>query len=228
MLEAGVTRLIFSSTCATYGNPVRVPMDESHPTEPINPYGATKLLFERALRDHANAGLVRVIALRYFNAAGCHEDGSLGEDHDPETHLIPLAIDAALGRGPGLTMFGEDYDTPDGTCIRDYIHVSDLARAHTQALASLEQGSPFRAFNLGTERGCSVREVVRAVETVSGRAVPLSVGPRRAGDPARLVAAAGAAREALGFAPRFRELVTIVESAYRWRQAHPRGYRTSE
>jgi UDP-glucose 4-epimerase len=222
---AGVTRLIFSSTCATYGDPQYLPMDEQHPTNPINPYGATKRAFERALQDHVQAGLLRAVALRYFNAAGCHPDGSLGEHHDPETHLIPLAIDAALGRGPALTVFGDDYDTPDGTCIRDYIHVCDLARAHVLALEALEAGAAFRVFNLGTETGSSVREVIQSVERVTGRAVPVAAGPRRPGDPPRLVAKAALARDGLGFRPRFGELDVIVETAYRWRQAHPTGYR---
>jgi UDP-glucose-4-epimerase GalE len=225
MAEAGVRRFIFSSTCATYGNPRHVPMDEEHPTDPINPYGASKRAFERALQDHAGAGLVRVISLRYFNAAGCHPDGSLGEDHDPETHLLPLAIDAALGRGPALTVFGDDYDTPDGTCIRDYVHVCDLARAHVLALSAIDEGEAFRVLNLGTEQGSSVREVVDAVARVSGRAVPARSGPRRPGDPPRLVASAARAREALGFEARFASLEAIVESAYRWRHDHPGGYR---
>lgn len=227
MLQRGVRRLIFSSTCATYGNPEYLPLDEAHPTDPINPYGASKLAYERALRDHAQAGLVRAIALRYFNAAGCHEKGGLGEDHDPETHLIPLAIDAALGRGPGLSVFGADYDTPDGTCIRDYVHVQDLARAHVQALLALERGEAFRVFNLGSEKGSSVREVVRAVERATGKAVPSTLGPRRPGDPPRLVASAERARQQLGFAPRFVELQTIVETAYLWRRDHPKGYRSA-
>ncbi len=227
MLERGVRRFIFSSSCATYGNPKSLPLDEAHPTEPINPYGASKRAFERALQDHAAAGLLRGLALRYFNAAGCHEDGSLGEDHDPEPHLIPLAIDAALGRGPELTIFGSDYDTPDGTCIRDYIHVRDLARAHVQALEAVDRGAAFRALNLGTERGVSVREVVAAVERVTGKRVPASVGARRPGDPSRLVASAAAARAELLFAPRFLEIAAIVDTAYRWRRDHPRGYRSA-
>jgi UDP-glucose-4-epimerase GalE len=224
MDEAGVQRLIFSSTCATYGMPVRVPMDETHPQDPINPYGRSKLAFEGALRDVARAGKLRAIALRYFNAAGCHPDGSLGEHHDPEEHVIPLAIDAALGRRPALTVYGEDYDTPDGTCIRDYIHVQDLARAHVVALEALDGGDAYRAFNLGTETGRSVREVLQSVERVAGRAVPSQVGPRRPGDPSRLVASARKIREELGFTPRLAELDTIVETALRWREAHPRGY----
>jgi UDP-glucose-4-epimerase GalE len=223
MRAAGVRRIVFSSTCATYGMPVRVPMDEGHPQDPVNPYGSTKLAFERALRDMAAAGLLRAVALRYFNAAGGHPDGTLGEDHRPEEHLVPRAIDAALGRGPGLTVFGDDYDTPDGTCIRDYVHVSDLARAHVLALAVLERPG-FHAYNLGTERGHSVREVAACVADVAGRPVPQKVGPRRAGDPPRLLAAAGLARRELGFAPRHLELGEIVESALRWRRDHPGGY----
>lgn len=224
MEEAGVRRLIFSSTCATYGMPVRIPMDEAHPQDPINPYGRSKLALEGALRDLAGAGKLRAVALRYFNAAGCHVDGSLGESHDPEEHLIPLAIDAALGRRPGLVVNGDDYDTPDGTCIRDYIHVQDLARAHVMALEALDRGDAFRAFNLGTETGHSVREVLRCVEKVGGRAVPSRTGPRRPGDPKQLVGSAVKIRAELGFEPRFAQLETIVETALRWRVDHPNGY----
>lgn len=224
MLAAGVRRLIFSSTCAVYGAPVHVPMDEQHPQAPINPYGATKRLFERALQDYAAAGLLRAVALRYFNAAGCHPDGSLGEHHEPEEHLIPLAIDAALGRRPELVVFGDDYETPDGTCIRDYIHVQDLALAHVAALRALEAGPPFKAYNLGSEQGYSVREVLAAVERVAGAPVPMRIGPRRPGDPARLVASARRLREELGFGLRHAGLEGIVASALAWRRAHPRGY----
>jgi UDP-glucose 4-epimerase len=224
MAEAGVRKIIFSSTCATYGIPVRVPIDETHPQEPINPYGQSKRAFERALKDLADAGVLRAVALRYFNAAGCHPDGSLGEDHDPEIHLIPLAIDAALGRRASLTVFGEDYDTPDGTCIRDYIHVQDLGIAHVLALEALASGDAFRAYNLGTETGHSVREVLAAVEKVAGVKVPAVVGPRRAGDPPRLVASAEKIRRELGFRPRHAELHTMVETALRWRREHPKGY----
>jgi len=223
MAAAGVARMIFSSTCATYGMPVTIPMDEAHPQEPINPYGASKRAFERALQDLAAAGALRAVALRYFNAAGCHPDGSLGEHHRPEIHLIPLAIDAALGRRPPLMIFGDDYDTPDGTCIRDYIHVQDLARAHVLALGALDSGPPFKVFNLGTESGHSVREIVRSVEQVAGRPVPAVVGPRRAGDPPRLVASAAKARRELGFAPGH-ALPSIVETTLRWRIDHPHGY----
>jgi UDP-glucose-4-epimerase GalE len=224
MEDTGVRRVIFSSTCATYGMPVTVPMDETHPQNPINPYGRSKLAFEGALRDCAGAGRVRAVALRYFNAAGSHPDGSLGEAHDPEEHLIPLAIDAALGRRPALVVNGEDYDTPDGTCIRDYIHVQDLARAHVLALGALEGGEAFRAFNLGTETGHSVREVLQAVERVTGRPVPSRMGPRRPGDPPRLVASAASIRRAVGFVPKLASLDAIVETAFRWRVNHPKGY----
>jgi len=224
MEAAGVRRIVFSSTCATYGMPVKVPMDETHPQAPINPYGATKRAFENALADQSRSGRLRAVALRYFNAAGCHPDGSLGEDHDPEEHLIPRAIDAALGRVRGLTIHGEDYDTPDGTCIRDYVHVQDLARAHVLALEAMDRGLAFRAYNLGTGTGASVREVVRSVERVSGRAVPARVGPRRPGDPPRLVASAERAARELGFRPEHPELDDIVETAFRWRDAHPGGY----
>jgi UDP-glucose-4-epimerase GalE len=222
-LAAGVRRIIFSSTCATYGMPVRVPMDETHPQDPINPYGASKRAFERALQDHAAAGLLRAVALRYFNAAGCHPDGALGEDHRPEEHLVPLAIDAALGRGQGLVIHGDDYDTPDGTCIRDYVHVQDLAVAHVQALGVLDAGPAYRVYNLGTETGHSVREVIAAVERVAGQRVPARVGPRRPGDPPRLVASAALARRELGFRCAH-SLDRIVETALRWRAAHPEGY----
>ena len=223
MIAARVRRIVFSSTCAVYGVPVRVPIDESHPQEPINAYGATKRAFERVLLDYARAGLLRAVALRYFNAAGCHPDGSLGEDHDPEVHLIPLAVDAALGRGEGLRVHGDDYDTPDGTCVRDYIHVQDLARGHVAAL-SLEGGEPFQAFNLGTGEGRSVREVIRAVERVTGRPVPVTSGARRPGDPPALVAQPDRARAALGFVPRWQDLEAIVETTARWRRDHPHGY----
>jgi UDP-glucose 4-epimerase len=223
MHAAGVRKLVFSSTCAVYGMPVRVPMDEEHPREPINPYGATKLAFERALSDLARTGRLRAVALRYFNAAGCHPDGSLGEDHRPEEHIIPRAIDAALGRADALVIHGDDYDTPDGTCIRDYIHVQDLARAHVLALDLLQKDG-FNAFNLGTGTGRSVREVIECVERVTRKRVPARVGPRRAGDPPRLVAAVERARRDLGFTAGHTGLEPIVESAVRWRRDHPQGY----
>jgi UDP-glucose 4-epimerase len=227
MVAYGVKKIIFSSTCATYGMPVRVPMDETHPQDPINPYGASKRAFERALLDYSRAGHLRAVALRYFNAAGCHPDGTLGEDHDPEEHIIPLSIDSALGRRPPLTIFGNDYDTPDGTCIRDYIHVTDLARAHVLALKGLENGDTYKFYNLGTETGSSVSEVVSAVERVCGKPVPASFGDRRPGDPPRLVASAAKIRAELGWKPQYGDLSAIIDSALRWRLDHPQGWRVS-
>jgi len=233
MQASGVRDIVFSSTCAVYGVPVRVPIDEEHPKDPINPYGATKLAFERALADVSRTGKLRAVALRYFNAAGCHPDGSLGEDHRPEEHVIPRAIDAAFGRAEAITVYGDDYDTPDGTCIRDYIHVQDLARAHVLALDVVKRtpaaggAAAFQAFNLGTGAGRSVREVLQAVERTAGRPVPARVGPRRVGDPPRLVAAVERARRGLGFEARHADLEGIVESAVRWRRDHPQGYGTA-
>ena len=223
MARAAVPLIVFSSSCATYGMPASMPMAEDHPQHPINPYGATKLAFERALADYAGAGGLRAVALRYFNAAGCHPDGTLGEDHRPEEHIIPRAIRAAFGEGDGLRVYGGDYDTPDGTCVRDYVHVQDLARAHVAALASTSS-VPFRAYNLGTGRGHSVREVIDSVARVTGRDVPAEVAPRRRGDPPVLVAAVERARADLGFEPRWRELDGVVETAVRWMRDHPAGY----
>jgi UDP-glucose-4-epimerase GalE len=217
-----ITTLVFSSTCATYGEPAETPITESHPQRPINSYGESKLAAERAFPHYERAYGMRWVALRYFNAAGADPEGRLGEDHDPETHLIPLLIDAALGRRPPITVFGSDYDTPDGTCIRDYVHVSDLATAHSAVLDLLETRSA--TFNLGSGHGHSVREVIAAVERVSGRAVPLVEGGRRAGDPPALVASAAALQRDTGWAPRFTDLDEIVATAYRWRLDHPEGY----
>ncbi|WP_396624076.1 UDP-glucose 4-epimerase GalE [Luteitalea sp.] len=221
--RAGVTRLIFSSTCATYGEPQRVPIDESHPQQPINSYGETKLAVERALPHFETAYGLKSIALRYFNAAGADPDGLLGEDHSPEIHIIPRAIFAARGTD-SLKVFGDDYPTPDGTCLRDYIHVTDLADAHVRALESLEQGGPSARFNVGTGTPHSVREVIEAVARVAGRPVPFTVAPRRAGDPSTLYAANDAIRAALGWVPRHADLDTIVGTAWRWFDAHPDGY----
>jgi UDP-glucose-4-epimerase GalE len=225
MAARGIDRLVFSSTCAVYGEPVRLPIDEDHPQRPVNPYGETKRAFEAELRRRAESGRLTSVALRYFNAAGAHPDGSLGEDHRPEEHLIPRAVDAALGRGGELIIHGEDYDTPDRTCIRDYIHVQDLAAAHVLALRGLDDGRErFRAYNLGTGRGHSVREVIRAVEHAVLRRLPTRVGPRRPGDPPALVASPDRFTLELGFVPQYPELRTIVESTLRWRRAHPDGY----
>jgi UDP-glucose 4-epimerase len=218
-----VPRFVFSSTCATYGMPEKMPITEETPQRPINPYGQGKLIVEMALADYARAYQLGFAALRYFNAAGASADGALGEDHDPETHLIPLAIDAALGHIPKLSIFGTDYPTPDGTCIRDYIHVSDLAEAHLLALEKLTPGQALH-YNLGTGVGNSIREVLNAVKQVGGKAVPVALGPRRAGDPPVLVASSAKILKELGWSPKYRDLAAIVETAWKWRVAHPRGY----
>ena len=216
LCEAGVKRFIFSSSAGVYGEPDATPIAESHPARPLNPYGRTKLMVEQMLPDYERAYGLQWVALRYFNAAGAHPDGSIGERHEPETHLIPLALRAASGRIPRLTVFGTDYPTPDGTCIRDYVHVMDLAEAHLLALQYLENGGESRAFNLGNGGGFSVKQVIGSVERVTGRKVPVEYGPRRAGDPAVLVADASAAREILGWKPRYADLDTIVEHAWAW------------
>jgi UDP-glucose-4-epimerase GalE len=223
-MAAGSARLfVFSSTAAVYGTPVETPIDEEHPKAPINPYGETKLAVERALPHFERAYGIRSIALRYFNAAGADPDGDLGEDHDPELHLIPLALEAANG-GRALQVFGLDYDTPDGTCLRDYIHVTDLADAHVLALDRLGGGGPSGAFNLGNGRPTSVRGVIESVERVTGRRVAWHAAPRRAGDPAVLFASSVRARQELGWRPRFEEIDTIVRTAAAWRAHHPRGF----
>ena len=215
---------VISSTCATYGEPERERLDEDHPQRPVNPYGATKLAAERLLQDRAAAGQGSYAALRYFNAAGADEDGQHGEDHRPETHLLPLAIQAALGQAGPLTVFGDDWETPDGTCIRDYIHVDDLASAHLAALERLGAGGSSGAWNLGTGRGASVKEVLAAVEAATGRPVPHALGPRRAGDPARLVADPSRAAAELGWRARWTDVDAIIASAARWHRDRPEGY----
>ena len=216
MRRHGCDRFIFSSTCATYGNPEYVPMDEQHPQNPINPYGRSKLMLERILRDYEHAHGIRSVFLRYFNACGCSLDGVLGEDHDPETHLIPLALRAVSGERDKLTVFGTDYDTPDGTCIRDYIHVSDLADAHLLALQTLEQGGTSRAYNLGNGHGYSVQEVIDTARQVTGREIPVRIGRRRPGDPDRLIGDASLIRQDLGWQPKFAALDKIIETAWQW------------
>ncbi len=216
MREHGVRQFVFSSTAAVFGEPLCSPIDEQHPRTPINPYGRTKWMIEQALDDYGHAYGLRSVSLRYFNAAGAHPDGLLGERHEPETHLVPLVLQAAAGRRPDVTVFGRDYDTPDGTCIRDYVHVMDLAEAHWQALHYLSAGGATRAFNLGNGDGYSVQQVVDAVRAVTGRPVALQEGPRRVGDPARLVANAALAREVLGWRPQYTSLQAIVRDAWRW------------
>ena len=217
------TRIVFSSTCATYGAPDRVPLTEDHPTRPMSPYGTTKLMIERMLKDFEAAYGFRFMALRYFNAAGADPDGEIGEDHIPECHLIPLVIAAGLGRMPHVTIFGTDYPTPDGTAVRDYIHVTDLAEAHVLAVGKLLAGGASATYNLGTGTGNSVREVIRAVEKVSGKPVPVVEGPRRAGDSPGLYADSGAIIRALGWKPRFMDINAIVETAWHWHLRHLPG-----
>jgi UDP-glucose-4-epimerase GalE len=214
---------VFSSTCAVYGEPTEVPIAERHPTVPINPYGQTKLAVEQALPHYERAYGIRSIRLRYFNAAGADPDGELGEDHDPEIHAIPRAFQAAAG-GPPFEIFGEDYPTPDGTCLRDYVHVSDLADAHIRALQRLEQGGASATYNIGTEQPSSVRQVLAAVERAVGRPVPSRSAARRPGDPAVLYASAARIRADLGWVPRRAALDTIVRDAWRWHSTHPRGF----
>lgn len=225
-VREGVRSFVFSSTAAVYGTPKRTPIREIDRRHPINVYGETKLAVERLLRSVSLAHGLRVACLRYFNAAGADPDGELGEDHRPETHLIPLAIDAALGRREPLTVFGDDYDTPDGTCIRDYVHVSDLCAAHLLALQALEASEKghFRAYNVGTGVGHSVREVLNAVGEVAGVPVPHSIGMRRPGDPPVLVASNDRIRAELGWQPRYTDLRAMVAHALAWRQKHPQGY----
>ncbi len=226
MVAADVRRIVFSSTCATYGMPDQVPIQESCPQQPINPYGNTKLACEFLLHDFARAHSIAAVALRYFNAAGADPRCRLGEDHRPETHLIPLALAAAAGRRGPLQVFGDDYPTPDGTCIRDYIHVSDLAGAHVLALQSLlDGGSPgIRAYNLGTATGASVAEVVAACARVTGRDVPHTVVARRPGDPPRLIGSTERITRELGWRARLSELDQIVATAWAWFERHPNGY----
>jgi len=218
MVAAGARRIVFSSTCATYGHPDRVPITEDVAQRPVNPYGESKLMFEKVLSWYERIHGLQPVFLRYFNACGATK--KFGEDHEPETHLIPNVIKVALGQQEKIKVFGNDYKTPDGTCIRDYIHIVDLAQAHILAL----QGSQTGAFNLGTGQGFSVREVVEVVREVTGRKIPEEIAPRRAGDPDRLVAGAERARSVLGWKPAHSDLRSIVRSAWEWHQAHPHGY----
>jgi UDP-glucose 4-epimerase len=218
MREAKVNRVIFSSTCATYGEPKEVPIAESHPQNPINPYGASKVMVERILQDYSVAYGLKYVALRYFNAAGADESGEIGEDHNPETHLIPLVLDAALGKRKHISIYGTDYDTPDGTCIRDYIHVTDLANAHVLGLKYLEKGGASDVFNLGNGNGFSVREVIEAAGRITGRKIPFVEGARRSGDPAKLIGSAEKAMRVLGWKPKFNQLETIIATAWKWHQ----------
>jgi UDP-glucose 4-epimerase len=223
MRGAGVGTMVFSSTAAVYGTPRRVPIREADPTEPINPYGASKLCVELMMRGYAAAFGMALASLRYFNVGGADPAGGIGEDHDPETHLIPLTLQAALGRRRGVKIFGADYDTPDGTCIRDFVHVMDLADAHVLALQAVRPGT-CRVYNLGSGEGFSVREVVETCREVTGREIPTEPAPRRPGDPPRLVASAERAAAELPWRPRYGDLKTIVAHAWAWHSARPEGY----
>jgi len=225
MLRHGVKKLVFSSTCATFGVPARMPMTEDLPQVPINPYGQTKLDVENILKAVAHANGLSFAALRYFNAAGAAEDGGIGEDHDPETHLIPVAIGAAQGLRAALQVFGTDYPTPDGSCLRDYVHVDDLSRAHIAVFDHLAKPGTQLFYNLGTGTPTSVLEVIAAVEKASGLKVPVTFSPRRAGDPPALYADASKARRELGWTPKFPTIGPIVETAWHWHQARPKGFR---
>jgi UDP-glucose 4-epimerase len=219
MLRAGVGKIVFSSTCATYGQPDRVPITEDLPQRPANPYGESKLAFERALIWYEKLRGTQSVFLRYFNACGATE--RYGEDHEPETHLIPLVLKVALGKRPKALIFGDDYETPDGTCLRDYIHIVDLAQAHLLALTRNVSGP----FNLGNGEGHSVRQIIETCRQVSGHPIPAEVAPRRPGDPPRLIASSKKAISVLGWKPRYPDIESIVESAWRWHKAHPNGYR---
>ncbi len=218
MRDTGIKHFIFSSTCATYGEPEQIPMTEVHKQAPINPYGQSKLMIEQMLSDFDVAHDLKSVSLRYYNAAGADPDGDTGEDHDPETHLIPLVLDAATGKRPSITIFGDDYDTPDGTCIRDYIHVTDLADAHVKALKYLEQGGQTTAYNLGNGKGFSVKEVIDTAKRITGKEIPVETGPRRPGDPPSLVGDATRIRKELNWQPKYAELETIIKTALDWHQ----------
>ncbi|QYK53616.1 MAG: UDP-glucose 4-epimerase GalE [Fimbriimonadaceae bacterium] len=219
-----IKQIVFSSTAAVYGEPSMIPIPEDHPKNPANPYGETKLAVERMLGGYNDAYGMRSVCLRYFNACGADPAGELGEDHRPETHLIPRVLLAAAGRAPEITVFGTDYETPDGTCIRDYVHVSDIADAHLLAIRYLENGGESNQFNLGSGNGFSVKEVISAAKEVVGHDFPVGYGSRRAGDPARLIADSAKARQVLGWEPKFDDVKVCVQHAWNWMQANPDGY----
>lgn len=222
LLESNVSKFVFSSTAAVFGEPHYVPLDENHPEKPTSPYGWSKLFVEQILKDYDRAYGLKFVALRYFNACGATE--TRGEHHEPETHLIPLILEAAAGKRPHISVFGDDYDTPDGTAVRDYIHISDLSQAHLLAVKHLQNGGESERINLGNGTGFSVLEVIEAARKVTGRPIEVKISPRRAGDPSRLVADSRKARELLGWNPQLADIETIIESAWNWHQKHPQGY----
>jgi UDP-glucose 4-epimerase len=224
MKDYGVQRIVFSSTAAVYGEPDNIPILESDKTSPTNPYGETKLSIEKLLKWADNAYGIKYVSLRYFNAAGAHISGEIGEDHSPESHLIPIVLQAALGKRDSVSIFGDDYNTPDGSCIRDYVHVTDLAQAHILALKSLREGGRSRIFNLGNGKGFSVKEVVQIARDVTGVNIKANIVPRRAGDPAVLVASSDKIKEELHWEPKYNDLSTIISTAWNWHKNHPDGY----
>jgi len=223
MLEHDVKKFIFSSTCATYGIPQKIPLTETHPQNPINPYGRTKLMVERILKDYDSAYGLKSVILRYFNASGADESGIIGENHNPESHLIPLILDAAIGKRENIKIFGTDYDTPDGTCIRDYIHVNDLASAHIQALEYLDEQNESNEFNLGNGKGFSVREVIESVKKVTGKEFNVVEAPRREGDPSVLIGSAKKAKDILNWDPKYTSIDDIVSTAWKWHKELNKG-----
>jgi UDP-glucose 4-epimerase len=223
MVDAGVKKFVFSSTAAVFGNPEYSPIDENHPKRPINPYGHSKLMVEQILKDFDHAYALKSVCLRYFNAAGADPEGQLGERHEPETHLIPLVLQAASGRRSAISIFGNDYDTPDGTCVRDYIHINDLADAHVKAIEYLNSGNSSDVFNLGNGKGFSVKEIIHAAEKVTGKSIPINYEARRAGDPPILVADATKAQKILGWSPHYTEVGEIIQHAWGWEQKYPWG-----
>jgi UDP-glucose-4-epimerase GalE len=224
MVKCGINNFIFSSSCATYGEPIEIPITEKHPQNPVNPYGRTKLMVEQMLADFHHAYGLKHTCLRYFNAAGADPECEIGEDHRPETHLIPLILQAALGKKEAINIFGDDYPTPDGTCIRDYIHVYDLAQAHLLALEKLLNGFTGGQYNLGNGEGHSVKEVIKKASKITGQAIPVRITGRRPGDPAVLIGSSKRAIEALGWKPQFADIETIIETAWKWHKNHPGGY----
>ena len=224
MVKHSVDKIVFSSTAAVYGEPKRIPILEDDPTEPTNPYGESKRIMETMMKWVSRANGVRFVSLRYFNAAGAIEDGSIGEDHNPESHLIPLILQVPMGKRDHITVFGEDYPTPDGTCLRDYIHVIDLADAHVLAIDYLRKGGESNIFNLGNGRGFSVKEMIEAAKKATGRDIKVEIGARRAGDPAQLIASSEKAKKVLGWQPKYTDVKQIIQTAWTFHQKHPEGY----
>lgn len=225
MKEAGVKHVVFSSTAATYGEPKRVPIEESDMTSPTNAYGETKLSMEKMFKWADTAHGIGYVSLRYFNVAGAHESAKIGEDHNPETHLIPLILQVPLGKRAQISIYGDDYDTPDGSCIRDYIHINDLTDAHYRALKYLKDGGSSEIFNLGSGSGYSVKEMIEAARRVTGHSIPAEITPRRSGDPARLIASSEKAKRHLGWSPKHKNIEDIIASAWAWHKSHPEGFK---